>query len=107
MKAESHHFIVHNVAAPIVEIDTEFDAVYVRFKRAKVVRTVAQPSKTMHVALDLDAKGEVIGIEAVGADEFSIQTMLKLAKVEVPRLDLSKVHYRSVSKANETLAKAA
>ena len=67
---------------PSVEIDTQASAVYVRFKKAAVARTVPQESDLMHLAIDLDAKGEVVGIEAVGMDTFNIESIMKQARVE-------------------------
>jgi uncharacterized protein YuzE len=71
MKTEHHILIVTGNAPPTIEVDREAAAVYVRFKKAPVARTVTRPCPSMNIAIDLDAKGAVIGIEAVGLTEFS------------------------------------
>jgi uncharacterized protein YuzE len=93
MSTERHSFIVKSGAPPTVEFDTQSASVYVRFKKANVARTVAQPCESMHVAIDLDSKGEVIGIEAVGITEFSIRFILQKAAVEAPDVDFSKARF--------------
>jgi len=96
MKTEQHRLLFKSSCAePSVEIDTETNAAYVRFKHGKVARTVLRPSRRMHIAIDLDRSEEVLGVEIVGATEFSIQKLLNLARVEAPRLDLTRVHYRA------------
>ena len=79
----------------MVELDSEAGAVYVRFKRTRVARTIARPARTMHLAVDLDARGEVIGIEAVGFDEFRLDQLLRLADVHAPQVDLAQTRFRS------------
>ena len=60
-----------------MEIDTEAAAAYVRFKNAKVARTVRHGSKWPIVTIDLDAHGEVIGVEFVGVRRFALACLLK------------------------------
>ena len=96
MKTERQMFVVHTSQPPVVEVDPEAGAVYVRFKRARVARTVSRPARTMHLAVDLDAQGEVIGIEAVGVDEFRLSRLLRMADVEAPRVDLAEARFRPV-----------
>ena|SRR5271157_2375201 len=94
MKTERQTFLVRTSQPPVVELDAEAGAVYVRFKRGRIARTVARPARTMHVAVDLDAQGQVIGIEAVGIDEFRLAQLLRLADVEAPRVDLAEARFR-------------
>jgi uncharacterized protein YuzE len=93
MKTERQHFIIKGAPATTVEVDTQVNAVYVRFKKTSVARTVAQPCAMMHVAVDLDSRGEVIGIEAVGIKEFSLSFVLQKASVKAPDLDFSRTRY--------------
>ncbi|MFZ4779579.1 MAG: hypothetical protein ACOYM3_29815 [Terrimicrobiaceae bacterium] len=96
MKTEIQQFYVHSSTPPTIEVDTEAAAVYVRFKNAKVARTVPRPSGSMILAIDLDSKNEVIGIEAVGLKEFGIriiQNLIQKAEVKAPLLDFRKVRY--------------
>jgi len=93
MKAEQHQFLIKGTTPPTIEVDTKGSSVYVRFKRCAVAKTVPQESDRMHVAVDLDSKGEVVGIEAVGITQFSLQLLFKLASVKAPDLDFSRARY--------------
>jgi uncharacterized protein YuzE len=93
MKTERHDFLVTSSAPPTIEVDREATAVYVRFKEGPVAKTVTQPCETMNIAIDLDAKGEVVGIEAVGVTEFSIRSILESASVRAPNTDFSRAQY--------------
>lgn len=44
------------------------DPVYIRFKKAKVDRTVRQVRRGMICAVDLDAMGAVVGVELIGME---------------------------------------
>jgi len=85
--------MVKSAGPPTVEVDTQAQAVYVRFKKAPVARTLTRPCDTMNIAVDLDSKGEVIGVEAIGMTEFSIQAILKKASVSAPNADFSRARY--------------
>jgi uncharacterized protein YuzE len=94
MKFERHRFAVRTSTPPTIEVDTEAEAIYVRFKKGKVAKTVPRESEEMHIAVDLDSKGEVIGIEAVGMSEFTLRTILEKALVDAPEdVDYSKARY--------------
>jgi uncharacterized protein YuzE len=93
MKTEQHRFIVKSASPPAIEVDSQARAVYVRFKRAHVTKTVPQESENMVVAVDLDSKGEVIGVEAVGLQQFTLHSILKMASVKVPDMDFSRAQY--------------
>ena len=89
----SEILIVKGSAAPSVEVDIEAAAVYVRFRRAKVARTIARPAPKLHLAVDVDARGAVIGVEAVGVKEIQVGRLLKMAAVQAPNVDFSQVRY--------------
>ena len=89
----SHIMIVKSSMPPSVEVDTEAAAVYVRFKRAKVARTIARPAANMHLAVDIDKNGEVVGVEAVGIREVQIGRILKMAAVSAPNVDFAEARY--------------
>lgn len=93
MKTETYRFAVKTTRAPVVEIDSAAQAVYVRFKNTKVARTLDRGAASMHVAIDLDAKNEVIGVEAIGMSQFNIEFVLKQARVEVSPAMLGRVRY--------------
>ena len=99
MNNELHRFSIKSSSPPSVEIDTQASAVYVRFKKSAVAKTVSQPGELIHVAIDLDAKGEVVGIEAVGAKQFNIEVIMKRAGVEAPKSLVAKTRYVPVELA--------
>jgi hypothetical protein len=47
----------------------------------------------MHVAVDLDRNGEVVGVEAVGVCEVQIARILKLAAVQAPNINFANARY--------------
>ncbi|MGA9779070.1 MAG: hypothetical protein ACLPRE_11255 [Limisphaerales bacterium] len=93
MKTEQHRFIVKGTSPPSIEVDSQARAVYVRFKRAAVAKTVPQESEHMAIAVDLDSRGEVVGIEAIGIRQFTLHALLKMASVKVPEMDFSRAQY--------------
>lgn len=46
-----------------------------------------------HIAVDLDARGDVLGVEALGVKEFTIAPILRLARVTVAPGVLSRARY--------------
>ena len=86
----THTFIVRGSQPLTVEVDTEAQAFYVRFKRAKVARTVPRETRGMHLAIDLDANDEVIGIESVGCGQMTIAKILQQASVQAPNINFAK-----------------
>lgn len=88
----THHcrFTIKTQSPPLVEVDQNAAAFYVRFKKAKVHRTIPRMLSPMVVSIDLDEKEEVIGIEAVGVDGLSIAQILEIAKVEAPNIDFGR-----------------
>lgn len=56
----------------VIEIDPTCHAAYIRFKAAKVHRTISETKPGPVMSIDLDKNGRVVGIELVGVKEFSI-----------------------------------
>jgi uncharacterized protein YuzE len=96
MKTERHGFIVRTKSPLTIEVDSSVQAVYVRFKRTPVAKTIPQAAEHCQIAIDLDADGDVIGIEAVGVTHFSLHALLKMASVEAPNTDFSRAEYAPV-----------
>lgn len=86
-------FVISITAPPIVEIDTEATAVYVRLRDTKVVRTERFESEKGLVMLDFDAEDNVVGIEVVGQQEFSIRELIKQVPVEASDAVLNQTRY--------------
>jgi uncharacterized protein YuzE len=79
---------------PVVELDSEAQAAYIRFTHHKVARTQPVLTEGCIVTVDFDAKDEVIGIELVGVTEFGVGPLLKKAGMTArPKRVLEKVRY--------------
>lgn len=92
---QTENFVVRTRRSPTVEIDTEVSAAYVRFKRAKVARTVRQASKWPIVTIDLDARGEVVGVEFVGVKRFDLDYLLRQVRLTAPAEAIAHASYIS------------
>lgn len=88
-------FVIPIIEPPIVEIDTEATAAYIRLRKGKVVRTEPFGSEHGFVMLDFDAEGNVLGIEVVGQQEFSIRELIKLVPVQTTEALLERTRYVS------------
>ncbi|MBM3881487.1 MAG: DUF2283 domain-containing protein [Verrucomicrobia bacterium] len=80
---------------PTVEIDTKASAAYVRFKRAKIARTLRHRAKWPIVTIDVDARGQVVGLELVGVKKFNLGYLLEQASVKATPDSLDRVNYVS------------
>ena len=87
--------MVRSRRAPTVEIDTEASAAYVRFKQAKVARTLRHGSKWPIVTLDLDARGEIVGVEFVGVKKFNLSYLLKRVPLKASLETIARATYVS------------
>ena len=97
MKPEKQMFLVKSKTAPWVTVDAEVDAVYMYFRKGKVARTVSRPSEKMILNVDLDSRGEVMGIEAIGAGQVEIAKLLEAAHVRAPSVDWSRLRFGALS----------
>jgi uncharacterized protein YuzE len=86
-------FIIPISEPPVVEIDTEATAAYIRLRESKVARTEPYASDKGFVMLYFDTDGNVIGIEVVGQQEFSIRELIKQIPVEVTDAVLNQTRY--------------
>jgi hypothetical protein len=76
-----------------IEFDQAAWAWYVRFSRRKVAKTVSEDKPGGIVAIDLDDRNEVIGVELLGIREFSLRTMVRLVGPRAAGIDLSKTRF--------------
>jgi uncharacterized protein YuzE len=96
MNSLKHHLTVSSTKPPVVEWDPSCRAIYVRFSSRAVARTLERSSTHgMIITIDLDRGGEVVGIEGIGFDNFSLSALLKSANVQAERVDLAKARWRS------------
>jgi uncharacterized protein YuzE len=101
--------LVQSRTAPVVEIDTEAGAAYVRFKRwdAKVVRTeYLKAAGTPIVTIDFDRNNEVIGVELIGVKEFGLVKLLETAQVRAPNVDVGRTRYVGAGRNQSELVAA-
>jgi len=88
-------FIVASSRPPLVEIDTEATAAYVRFGRGKVVRTEPFGGEDGLLMVDFDHKNRVLGIEVIGRKEFGITYLLRDFPVQLDAATISRARYVS------------
>lgn len=74
---------------PRVEFDSSVMAWYLRFSNAKVAKTISEESTGYVYAIDLDARGELIGFELLGVREFSFDLIL-----DNPHVGFSRMEYK-------------
>jgi uncharacterized protein YuzE len=88
--------------APVVEIDTEAPAAYIRISHHPVSRTIVLRDDEILSTMDLDASGNLIGIEVVWPTEFGIEKLLaeSRAKVVFARAALERTRYVSAKRPN-------
>lgn len=89
----THFFEVKSKTPPTLEFDPSIMGIYVRFRKEKVAKTIPSLESTGIVNLDLNAKGEVIGIEAIGIEGLSLSGILEMAHVQAPKVDLSRATF--------------
>jgi uncharacterized protein YuzE len=87
--------VVPITESPVVEIDTEAMAEYIRLRESAVARTEPFASERALIMLDPDAEDNVIGIEVVGQQEFSIRELIKLIPVQTTESVLDRTRYVS------------
>lgn|SRR6267143_2139643 len=93
-KSGNKGFVIPITQPPVVEIDTEATAAYIRlYAAATVARTEPFGSEKGFVMLDFDANENVVGIEVVGQQEFSIRELIKQVPVEVTDAVLNQTRY--------------
>jgi hypothetical protein len=79
---------------PTIEFDPSIDTWYVRFRRAKVARTISAHDKPGPMAvIDLDVNNEVIGLELIGVREFSIAWLRRNSPVDLSEVDFERARF--------------
>jgi uncharacterized protein YuzE len=92
-KSNVKGFVIPISEPPVVEIDTEATAAYIRLRDSAVTHTEPFGSEKGFVTLDFDAEGNVVGIEVVGQQEFSIRELIKQVPVEASEDVLNQTRY--------------
>lgn len=85
---------------PVVEIDTEAPAAYVRCHNP-VARTVMLRDDEILSTLDLDSNGNVIGIKVVWPTEFGIEKLIAESRADVvlPPVAIKRTRYVPVKRS--------
>ena len=78
---------------PVVELDSEAHAAYVRVSPNAVACTEVVDNRKCIVTIDRDEHGDAVGIELVGVDIFNIETLLKKAKVSLSKTAVRRTSY--------------
>jgi|SRR5690349_17482986 uncharacterized protein YuzE len=68
-------------ASPVVEIDTEAGAAYIRFSNEPIFKTLLLRDDEIVATVDIDSKGVPVGIEVVGTTEFTLDKLLEDAGI--------------------------
>jgi len=99
MNSVKHVLLVNSSKAPVVEVDAHFGAVYVRFSDKSVARTLERCAEGPVITVDLDRNGEVVGIEGLCFEEFTLSGILRKANVKADHVDLAKARFRPTAAA--------
>ncbi len=100
-----HHarIIVNSSSPPVVEFDGSVRGWYVRFSKRRIARTLSEDKSGVVVTIDLDDRGEIVGVELIGVKEFTLGMLQKFANIETPNIDFGRTRFMPVT---ETLAEA-
>jgi uncharacterized protein YuzE len=90
---ELNRLVLKAKARPVVEIDPACHAVYVRFSSARVHKTLSDDRAGAVLAVDLDAKGQIIGIELVGVRKISIEEIRQALPDPLKTIDFERATF--------------
>jgi uncharacterized protein YuzE len=99
--SDLNQLFVRSSNPPTVEIDPSCHSVYIRFKTARVHKTVSNDKPGIAVvAVDLDSRGEIIGVELVGVREFSIAAIRHILPLKLKRIDFDRAKFMPAACCN-------
>ncbi len=78
---------------PVVELDSEAKAAYIRFSNRKVVRTHPVTTAKCIVTIDFDSSDKVVGVEICGVVEVGIKKLIQKAGISLPPRMVDKTKY--------------
>lgn len=84
---------VRSKRPPVVELDSEARAAYVRFSTNAIQRTEVVTDRTCVVTIDRDRAGEVVGVEFIGVATFNIAKLLPKAGINLSQKALQSADY--------------
>ena len=96
-----HHnrIMIKSSTPPTVEFDSCTLAWYVRFSKRPVAKTLSEDKTGAVVAIDLDSRGEVVGVELLGVRQFEINMIQKMARIDAPNIDMTRVRFIPAAQA--------
>jgi hypothetical protein len=80
-----------------IEFDQSIGAWYVRFRKARIAKTISEEKRGFIAAIDLDEDNEVVGLELIGPMEFSLEWLKKVSPVDVSKIDFDRARFRSAA----------
>jgi hypothetical protein len=78
---------------PVIEFDHSVGAWYLRFRNAKIVKTISEDRPGFIAAIDLDKNNEVVGVELIGPMNFTISWLRKASPVDVSKVDFERAKW--------------
>jgi uncharacterized protein YuzE len=92
--SELNRMFVRSSAIPTVEIDPSCHSVYIRFKSARIHKTISnnKPGAAV-VTVDVDSKGDIIGVELVGVREFSIAAIRSVLPTRMKQINFERARF--------------
>ncbi len=86
LHSKMKHYKIQLPAAtpPTVELDSDARAAYIRFSSDDVARTEVVASAPVTITVDFSRNNSVVGVELVGVDDFSIESLVKEANLHMP-----------------------
>jgi hypothetical protein len=90
-----NRIVMRSTTAPTLEIDPASRALYIRFSRAKVHKTIAddKPRPGVTVTSDVDARNNLIGVEILGVKEFSLKVIRRVLPEPLQNIDLESARF--------------
>lgn len=85
---KNHELRIDVDAPPVVELDSEAHAAYIRFSNRPIAKTRPLTTTNCVVTADYDAQGKIVGVELIGVKEFGIDLMLEMAGISPLSPDL-------------------
>jgi uncharacterized protein YuzE len=78
---------------PTIEFDSSAMAWYIRFRSAKVAKTISEDTPGCVYAIDLDADNRVIGFELLGVRHFSISAVRRITAIDTSKVDFERARF--------------
>jgi len=92
--SEFNSIFVPGGAPKTLEFDPTCRAVYIRFKSARINKTVSEKHvKDCIVTIDLDSNNAVIGVELIGVKEFSIAAIRHKLPDRMKQMDFERARF--------------